>query len=109
MNFCARLVAAAKGGEMIVSEAVRKDVSYEIAAQPRSRELKGYTEPVKAYVARVTPVRSAGIGFFENAIASVTSAGFFTAGPLSPDLAKQQNYSAGLMVKTIRSDETPLI
>ena len=54
MNFCARLVAAAKGGEMIVSEAVweDKDVSGKIAAEPRSLELKGYTEPVKAYVTR---------------------------------------------------------
>jgi adenylate cyclase len=56
MNFGARLVAAAKGGEMIVSEAVWEDVSSEIAAEPRSLELKGYTEPVKAYVTRVTPL-----------------------------------------------------
>jgi adenylate cyclase len=56
MNFCARLVAAARGGEMIVSEAVWQDVSGEIAAEPRSLELKGYAEPVNAYVARVTPL-----------------------------------------------------
>ena len=55
MNFGARLVAAAKGGEMIMSEAVWKDVSGEIPAEPRSLELKGYTEPVKAYVTRVKP------------------------------------------------------
>jgi adenylate cyclase len=55
MNFCARLVAAAKGGEMITSEAVWKDVSDNISAEPRSLELKGYSEPVKAYVARATP------------------------------------------------------
>ena len=55
MNFCARLVAAAKGGEMIVSEAVWGDVSGSVSAEPRSLELKGYAEPVKAYVTRVTP------------------------------------------------------
>jgi adenylate cyclase len=54
MNFCARLVAAAKGGEMVVSEAVWEDVSDNISAEPRNLELKGYTEPVKAYVARAT-------------------------------------------------------
>ena len=54
MNFCARLVAAAKGGEMVVSEAVWEDVSGNISAEPRSLELKGYAEPVKAYVTRVT-------------------------------------------------------
>jgi class 3 adenylate cyclase len=55
MNFCARLVAAAKGGEMIMGEAVWKDVSAQIAAEPCSLQLKGYTEPVKAYVTRVAP------------------------------------------------------
>jgi adenylate cyclase len=55
MNFGARLVAAAKVGEMIMSEAVWKDVSGEISAKPRSLELKGYAEPVKAYVAQVKP------------------------------------------------------
>jgi adenylate cyclase len=55
MNFGARLVGAAKGGEMIVSEAVWKDVADELSAEPRSLELKGYPDPVKAYVARVTP------------------------------------------------------
>jgi adenylate cyclase len=55
MNFGARLVAAAKGGEMIVSETIWKDVSDELSAEPRSLELKGYPEPVKAYVARLTP------------------------------------------------------
>jgi adenylate cyclase len=55
MNFCARLVASAKGGEMIVSEAVWNDVSADITAKPCSLELKGYTEPVKAYVTGVTP------------------------------------------------------
>jgi adenylate cyclase len=56
MNFCARLVAGAKGGEMIMSETVWKDVSAEIKAEPRNMELKGYTEPVKAYVTRVAPL-----------------------------------------------------
>lgn len=55
MNFCARLVAAAKGGEMIISEAVWSDVSGSIAAEPCSLELKGYAEPVRAYVTRATP------------------------------------------------------
>ena len=55
MNFCARLVAAARGGEMIVSEAVWDDVSGNISAELCSLELKGYTEPVKAYVTRVIP------------------------------------------------------
>jgi class 3 adenylate cyclase len=59
MNFGARLVGAAKGGEMVISEAVWREVSDEITAEPRSLELKGYSEPVKAYVARVTPGRSA--------------------------------------------------
>jgi class 3 adenylate cyclase len=56
MNFCARLVAAAKGDEMIISEAVWSDVSGNISAEPCSLELKGYAEPVKAYVIRVTPL-----------------------------------------------------
>ena len=55
MNFCARLVASAKGGEMIVSETVWGDVSANISAEPRSLELKGYTEPVTAYVTRIAP------------------------------------------------------
>jgi len=53
MNFGARLVGAAKGGEMIVSEAVWSDVSGELSAEPRSLQLKGYAEPVRAYVARL--------------------------------------------------------
>jgi adenylate cyclase len=55
MNFGARLVAAAKGGEIIMSEAVWKDVSGEISAEPRSLELKGYDQPVTAYAAQVKP------------------------------------------------------
>ena len=55
MNFCARLVAAAKGGEMVMSDAVWSDVSGSISAEPSSLELKGYAEPVKAYVTRVMP------------------------------------------------------
>jgi adenylate cyclase len=54
MNFCARLVASAKGGEMIVSEAVWKDVAGSISAEPCSLDLKGYAQPVNAYVTRVT-------------------------------------------------------
>jgi adenylate cyclase len=53
MNFCARLVASAKGGEMVVSEAVWKDVSGSLSAEPCRLELKGYAGAVEAYVARV--------------------------------------------------------
>jgi adenylate cyclase len=56
MNFCARLVAAAKGGEMVISEAVWSDVAADVSAEPCNLELKGYAEPVKAYVTRVTPL-----------------------------------------------------
>jgi adenylate cyclase len=56
MNFCARLVAAAKGGEMIISEAVWADVSGNISAEPRSLELKGYTDPVRAYATKAAEV-----------------------------------------------------
>jgi adenylate cyclase len=55
MNFGARLVAAAKAGEMVMSEAAWKDVSGKVSAEPRSLELKGYAKPVQAYVARVKP------------------------------------------------------
>ena len=55
MNFGARLVGAAKGGEMIMSQAVWNYVSGQISAEPRDLDLKGYAEPVKAYVAKVTP------------------------------------------------------
>jgi adenylate cyclase len=55
MNFCARLVASAKAGEMVMSEAVWNDVSGSTSAEPRSLELKGYAEPVEAWVTRVTP------------------------------------------------------
>jgi len=55
MNFGARLVAAAKAGELVMSEAMWKDVSGKISAEPRGLELKGYAEPVKAYVAQVKP------------------------------------------------------
>jgi adenylate cyclase len=55
MNFGARLVAAAKGGEMIMSDVVWNDVSGDMPAEPRTLELKGYPEPVSAYVARVKP------------------------------------------------------
>jgi adenylate cyclase len=57
MNFCARLVAAAKGGEMVISEAVWEDAPARISAESRSLELKGYAEPVKAYVTTVASSR----------------------------------------------------
>jgi len=53
MNFAARLVGAAKAGEMLMSEAIWSTVSKEVAAEPRTLELKGYTEPQKAYVTKV--------------------------------------------------------
>lgn len=54
MNFGARLVGAAKGGEMIMSETIWNDVSDGITAEPRSLDLKGYADPVKAYVTRLS-------------------------------------------------------
>ena len=53
MNFGARLVAAAKTGELVMSETVWKDAA--VSTEPRSLELKGYPEPVQAHVARVKP------------------------------------------------------
>lgn len=55
MNFGARLVSAAKAGELIISEAVWKEVSGEVLAEPRKLELKGYDQPVTAYAAQVKP------------------------------------------------------
>ena len=55
MNFGARLVAAAKAVEFMMSEAVWKEVSGEVPAAPRKLEFKGYTQPVTAYAARVKP------------------------------------------------------
>ncbi len=57
MNFCARLVASAKGGEMVVSETVWNDVSGSMSAEPCELELKGYPQPVRAWVTRVTPAQ----------------------------------------------------
>ena len=53
MNFAARLVGAAKAGEMVMSETVWKTVSSEVTAERRSVELKGYAEPQQVYVARL--------------------------------------------------------
>ena len=55
MNFGARLVAAAKAGELVMSEAMWKNVAGKVSADPRSLKLKGYTEPVQAHVAQVRP------------------------------------------------------
>ena len=55
MNFGARLVGAAKGGEMIVSEEVWQDVSGQISAEPQNFDFKGHPGPVRAYVTRVSP------------------------------------------------------
>ena len=54
MNFCARLVAAAKGGELVVSEAVWESTPSTISAVPRNLALKGYDAPVKAHVVTVS-------------------------------------------------------
>ncbi|MFB6419613.1 MULTISPECIES: adenylate/guanylate cyclase domain-containing protein [Bradyrhizobium] len=54
MNFCARLVAAARGGEIIISPAVWDEASTGIAAEQRSLLLKGYPAPINAYVAKLT-------------------------------------------------------
>ena len=55
MNFGARLVGAAKAGELMISEAVWNEVSGEVLAEPRTLEFKGYTQPVTAYAAWVKP------------------------------------------------------
>jgi adenylate cyclase len=55
MNFGARLVASAKAGELVMSEAAWTEVSGKVEAEPRSLQLKGYADPVKAYAARVSP------------------------------------------------------
>jgi adenylate cyclase len=47
MNFGARLVAAARGGEMVISQAIRQDVSDGFAAEQRSVKLKGYPVPIE--------------------------------------------------------------
>jgi adenylate cyclase len=51
MNLGARLAAAARGGEIIISDAVWPRLGGEIAAQPRMLELKGIAQRVQAYVA----------------------------------------------------------
>ncbi|MBR0700444.1 adenylate/guanylate cyclase domain-containing protein [Bradyrhizobium sp. 62B] len=53
MNFCARLVAAAKGGEMVISSAVWGDASTGMAAERRSLRLKGYPDLIDAYVVKL--------------------------------------------------------
>ena len=53
MNFTSRLVGAAQGGELVMSEAVWSHVADEIPAQPRTLTLKGYEQPVTAHVTRV--------------------------------------------------------
>lgn len=55
MNFCARLVAAAGGGEIVLSEAARNAVPGNLSTEPRRLELKGYAEPVQVHVARMAP------------------------------------------------------
>ena len=55
MNFGARLVAAAKAGELMMSEAVWQVVSGEVHAEPHRLTLKGYDQPVTAFAAQVKP------------------------------------------------------
>lgn len=58
MNFAARLVAAARAGEIVMSEPIWNAVSNEVAAEPRKLELKGYAQPRQAYVARLPTGKS---------------------------------------------------
>ena len=53
MNFAARLVSVAQGGELILSEAVYSKVFSEIPAESRSFSLKGYDQSVTARVTRL--------------------------------------------------------
>jgi len=54
MNLAARLVGAAAGGEIVISDAVWSEVAGELAGEPRTLTLKGFEQPVSAHVARVT-------------------------------------------------------
>jgi adenylate cyclase len=54
MNFGARLVAAAQGGEMVISQAIRQGMSENFAAEQRSLKLKGYPVPVEVCIMRVS-------------------------------------------------------
>jgi adenylate cyclase len=54
MNLAARLVGAAAGGEIVISEAVWPEVAGQIDAEPRTLALKGFERPIAAHVARVT-------------------------------------------------------
>lgn len=54
MNYGARLVAAAKEGELVMSEAVWKAVSNQFSAEARTYDLKGYPAPQTAYVLRAS-------------------------------------------------------
>lgn len=53
MNLGARLVSAAEAGELVISDAVWPHVAGEVAAAPRSLNLKGIEGTVTAYVAGV--------------------------------------------------------
>ncbi|TPQ36632.1 hypothetical protein C2U70_12245 [Bradyrhizobium guangdongense] len=54
MNYGARLVAAAREGELVMSEAVWKAVSNDISAEAHEYDLKGYPAPQTAYVVRAS-------------------------------------------------------
>lgn len=51
MNYCARLVASAKVGELVMSASVWDGRPANLSAELRSLTLKGYDGPEKAYVA----------------------------------------------------------
>jgi adenylate cyclase len=53
MNLTARLVAAAAGGELVISDALWPEVAGEIEAEPRTLTLKGFDRPVSVRVTRV--------------------------------------------------------
>ncbi|HET7889524.1 MAG TPA: adenylate/guanylate cyclase domain-containing protein [Bradyrhizobium sp.] len=55
MNFGARLVASAKGGEMIVSQAAWQPLPELASSEQRRFALKGYPDPVDAHVVRLAP------------------------------------------------------
>ncbi|RXH07490.1 adenylate/guanylate cyclase domain-containing protein [Bradyrhizobium guangzhouense] len=54
MNFCARLVATAKGGEAVISAAVWDGAPANMSAERRNLTLKGYDDPIDAYVTTVS-------------------------------------------------------
>lgn len=56
MNYASRLAASARAGEMLMSEAIWRTMSQDIAAEPCNLKLKGYVEVQRTYVARLPAV-----------------------------------------------------